>query len=170
MSIDALKQLFANGKPSGVHWLKQQAPVAEVAKLAKSKGMAFFHIEGKHIQKKEQFLNHVSMAMHFPDYFGHNWDAFEECITDLDWVDADGYVIYFDHTDGFAAQHESQLETVVELFADAVAYWKREGNAMLVLLSADSPSPERRRDSAKADERAGEAIDEMDDDEDADPA
>jgi len=165
MSTDALKQIFDNGKPSGVHWLKQHAPVPEVAKLAKSKGMAFFHIEGKNIQKKEQFLNHVSMAMHFPDYFDHNWDAFEECITDLDWVDADGYVIYFDHTDGFANHHESQLETVIELFDDAVAYWKGEGNAMLVLLSSDTPRPEKKQRESKAEvEPVEDAIE--DDDED----
>ena len=52
--------------------------------------------------RKEQLLNHVATALHFPKDFGHNWDALEECLTDIEWVDADGYVIYYDHIDGAA--------------------------------------------------------------------
>jgi hypothetical protein len=55
----------------------------------------------------------------------------------MEWVEANGYTIYFDHTDGFADHHESQLETVIELFQDAVDFWKGEGKSMLVLLSGD---------------------------------
>ncbi len=30
----------------------------------------------------------ISNAMHFPDYFGHNWDALDECLGDMDWLPA----------------------------------------------------------------------------------
>ena len=79
--------------------------------------------------------------MKFPSHFGNNWDAFYDCLTDMDGVDAEGYVIYFDHTDAFASHHESQLETVVELFQDAVDFWKSEGKAMLVVLSGTNSPP-----------------------------
>lgn len=139
MALDAVKKLFEGGAPSGVFWLKTPAAAPDLSKLAKSHGMAFFHLDGKNIEKKEQFLNHAATAMHFPDYFGNNWDSFEECLTDLEWVDAEGFAIYFDHTEGFAQHHESQLETVVELFQDAVDTWKSEGKPMLVLLSGNEP-------------------------------
>lgn len=140
-STSRLAKLFEEAAPSGVYWLKHAESPASVSKLAKVKGLAYFHLEGKSIEKKEQFLNHAATVMHFPDYFGNNWDAFEECITDFEWLDAAGYVIHFDHTDNFAAHHESQLETVVELFQDAVDYWKAEGKSMLVLLSGNDPVP-----------------------------
>lgn len=136
-----LAALFESDSPSGVYWLKTAEAPATVSKLAKAKGLAAFHLEGKSIERKEQFLNHAATVMHFPDYFSSNWDAFEECITDFEWVDAEGFVIYFDHTDNFANHHESQLETVVELFQDAVDYWKDEGKPMLVLLSGAHPVP-----------------------------
>jgi RNAse (barnase) inhibitor barstar len=140
MTIESLHKLFEEQKPGGVYWLKNHAAVTELTRICKKKGFAFFHIEGQKIEGKEQFLNAVSVAMHFPDYFGNNWDAFEDCLTDLDWIDAKGYVIYFDHTDGFASHHESQLETVAELFQDAVTYWNGEGKPMVVLLSGSQPA------------------------------
>jgi RNAse (barnase) inhibitor barstar len=135
MASDIVKKLFEAGKPGGVYWLKSHVAPADVSKLCKAQGMAFFHLEGKKIEGKDQFLNHASMAMHFPAHFGNNWDAFEDCITDLEWIKSDGYVIYFDHAEAFAEHHESQLETVLELFQDAVSYWKGEGKSMLVLFS-----------------------------------
>ena len=129
--------LFAGEEPGGVYWLKAHASVAELEKLAKGKKMAFFHLEGQKIEKKEQFLNHAAVVLKFPSHFGNNWDAFYDCITDMEWVRGTGYVIYFDHTDSFAAHHESQLETIIELFQDAVDFWREEDTSMLVFLSGD---------------------------------
>jgi RNAse (barnase) inhibitor barstar len=137
MPSPELKNILASDNPRGVYWLKSHASVTELGKLARAKGMAFFHLEGGKIEKKDQFLNHAAVAMKFPDHFGKNWDAFYDCLTDMEWVDAEGYAIYFDHTNAFAEHHESQLETVIELFQDAVDFWKGEGKAMLVLLSGD---------------------------------
>jgi RNAse (barnase) inhibitor barstar len=130
-----LKNVLASDMPRGVYWLRTHASVPELSKLARLKGMAFFHLEGEKIEGKDQFLNRASVAMKFPSHFGKNWDAFYDCITDMEWVRAEGYCIYFDHTDAFAEHHESELETVIELFEDAIAFWKREGQSMLVLLS-----------------------------------
>ena len=141
MASPELKNLLASDQPRGVFWSKSHASVAELSRLARSKGMTFFHLEGQKIEKKEQFFNHAAVAMKFPSHFGNNWDAFYDCLTDMDGVDAEGYLIYFDHTDAFASHHESQLETVVELFQDAVDFWKSEGKAMLVVLSGTNSPP-----------------------------
>ena len=36
-------------------------------------------------------------AMEFPEYFGRNWDAVEECVRDLSWKPADGYLLTYAH-------------------------------------------------------------------------
>ena len=85
-------------------------------------------------------LNHAATAMHFPDYHGGNWDAFEECVTDLSWVEAEGCVLYYDHCDPLQAAHPEQLETFVEIMKDAVRELKADGRAMITLL-AGSKAP-----------------------------
>jgi hypothetical protein len=45
---------------------------------------------------KEKLLKNIAAALAFPAWFGHNWDALEDCLTDLSWREAQGYVLLFD--------------------------------------------------------------------------
>jgi RNAse (barnase) inhibitor barstar len=134
MSLEALESLLEANK-GGVWFLPNRVEPKSIQALAKRAGFAFFHIDGKNITRKEQLMNHVATALRFPKHFGNNWDALEECLTDLEWVDADGYVIYYDHIDGLLGAHPDQFETLVEILRDSVAQWKEDGEAMIVLLS-----------------------------------
>jgi RNAse (barnase) inhibitor barstar len=134
MPLDALNDLLDDER-GGVFFLPRHAATAEIQAAARRVHFACFHIDGKSITRKEQLLSHVATALRFPDYFGGNWDALEECLTDLSWVDAPGYVLYFDHIDALLAAHPDQFDTFVEICRDAVASWKEDGTPMVVLLS-----------------------------------
>jgi RNAse (barnase) inhibitor barstar len=136
MSSEAFEAILESNK--GGIWFVPTGETRSVAAAAKKAGFAYFHIDGKSITRKEQFLNHVATALHFPKSFGHNWDALEECLLDLE-SDADGYVIVYDHIDGLLGTHPDQFETLVEIFRDAVTSWKEDGTAMAVLLSGTKP-------------------------------
>jgi len=49
-------------------------------------------IRGHKATTKSAFLDECAAAWQFPCYFGENWDAFEECLTDLRWLPAEAYV------------------------------------------------------------------------------
>jgi RNAse (barnase) inhibitor barstar len=134
MEIAALASLIEENR-GGVWFLPGQADPKAVQSAAKRASYAFFHVEGRNIARKEQLLNHVATALRFPEHFGGNWDALEECLTDLEWVDAEGYVLYYDHIDALLAAHPDQFETLVEILRDAVQSWKDDGSAMIVILS-----------------------------------
>ena len=134
MPLDALNDLL-DDETGGVFFLPRHESPRDVQAAAKRAKFAFFHIEGKNISRKEQLLNHVATALRFPNYFGGNWDALEECLTDMEWVDAPGYLIYFDNIDGLLAAQPDQFETFVEICRDAVGSWKEDGTPMVILLS-----------------------------------
>jgi hypothetical protein len=46
---------------------------------------------------KARLLKNIASALHFPDWFGHNWDALEDCLTDLSWREAPAYVLLIDN-------------------------------------------------------------------------
>lgn len=138
MALEALEALLEDNR-GGVWFVANHVDTKSVQAAAKRSGFACFHIDGKNIARKEQLLNNAATAMRFPKDFGHNWDALEECLTDLEWVDADGYVIYYDHIDGLLNAHPDQFETLVEILRDAVSSWKEDDTAMIVLLSGAKP-------------------------------
>ena len=45
---------------------------------------------------KEELLKNIAQALGFPDWFGHNWDALEDCLSDLSWREAPGYIVLFE--------------------------------------------------------------------------
>src|SRR5216683_2738532 len=49
-------------------------------------------IRGHKATTKPAFFDECAAAWQFPYYFGENWDAFEECLTDLQWLPAEAYV------------------------------------------------------------------------------
>jgi RNAse (barnase) inhibitor barstar len=134
MPLEAIQSLLEDAR-GGVWYLPRPLEAKSLQAAAKRAGYAFFHLDGKNIERKEQLLNHVATVLQFPHHFGSNWDALEECLTDLEWVDGDGYLIYFDHIDGLLAAHPDQFATFVEIVRDAVESWKEDGEAMVVLLS-----------------------------------
>lgn len=42
---------------------------------------------------KVELLDFLGKKLSFPNYFGGNWDAFEECLADLSWLGKSAVVI-----------------------------------------------------------------------------
>lgn len=40
----------------------------------------------KGITSKTELLEKLSEVLQFPSYFGHNWDALDECLRDFHWL------------------------------------------------------------------------------------
>ena len=133
MPLAALETVLGNRK-GGVYY----APAADakaVARAAKSADYAYFHIDGRNIARKEQLMNAMATALDLPPHFGHNWDALEECLVDMDVSDGDGFLIHYDHIDALAAAHPSEVETLVEILRDSVESWRQDGTPMVVLVT-----------------------------------
>src|SRR6266852_9437625 len=50
-------------------------------------------LRGMKMTTVSALFDEFAAALQFPSYFGENWDAFDECLTDLDWLPAEGYVL-----------------------------------------------------------------------------
>ena len=49
-------------------------------------------VRGNKATTKPAFFDECAAVWQFPYYFGENWDAFEECLSDLQWLPAEAYV------------------------------------------------------------------------------
>jgi RNAse (barnase) inhibitor barstar len=67
--------------------------------------------------------NEVAAALQFPNYYGENWDAMDECITDLDWMPADWYLIYVSTIDDVLSGDEGSFSIFLRILLDASKAW-----------------------------------------------
>ena len=80
-------------------------------------------IQGAKCQTIAGLLTECARALDFPDYFGHNWDALEECLIDLEWLPAKGYVLLITDAGGVLPDDEEEYETFLEILRDAGEAW-----------------------------------------------
>ena len=86
-------------------------------------GFALRVIKGAKCQTTAGLLTECARALDFPDYFGHNWDALEECLADLEWLPAKGYILLFTDAARVLPDDEAEYETLLEILRDAGEAW-----------------------------------------------
>ena len=76
---------------------------------------------------KTQLLERCADVLRFPSWFGHNWDAFFDCLADLSWRPGAGHLLVFEHTYGLRAYAPEVLDTALHILRDAAAAWAARG-------------------------------------------
>ena len=69
-------------------------------------------------------LQEWAAALQFPYYFGHGWDSFEECITDLNWLPGECYVFVVTHVEQILPYHPRDFEIFVDILSNASREWR----------------------------------------------
>ncbi len=130
-----LTDILRDHKHGGVFRVAALAPLRELALEAKRLRYTLFHVSAAKLKSKDQFLSHTALALRFPEHFGQNWDAFEDCLTDLAWIEEDekGYVLVFDHLEEFSQAAGKQLEMAAEILIDVAEFWEEQGMLFLAL-------------------------------------
>lgn len=76
---------------------------------------------------KATLLTRFAAALHFPDWFGHNWDALSDCLTDLSWLPARHYRVELTQPQVLRTAAPETLATALEILAEAAEFWADEG-------------------------------------------
>ncbi|RUT10137.1 hypothetical protein DSM106972_006320 [Dulcicalothrix desertica PCC 7102] len=125
---------FMTSQPSPVVAANRQPTVEKVIEALSGQGIQVFYLDGREIYNKETFLTKAATAMNFPSYFGGNWDAFEECITDLTWYPAEKYVVIYERPDILAQADPTAWQTALDILRAAEEYWQAKNIPLNVFL------------------------------------
>jgi RNAse (barnase) inhibitor barstar len=128
--------LLSHG-PSGLYQLAGDWKSARIAKLCRLKQARLFRVDGTHVLRKKDFLAAAAHSMQFPDWFGANWDALADCLTDLSWAPADAYVIVLGGMERFAGHAPRDFRTALEILEEAAHFWSGRDVAFRVLIATD---------------------------------
>ncbi|MGQ9903964.1 MAG: barstar family protein [Anaerolineae bacterium] len=138
-----LRALLAGDIPPGMYRLALRVPLDQVRDTVEQTGWRYAYINARGVASKPAFLDVFASALRFPDYFGRNWDAFEECLADLSWQSFDGtkgIVIVLDQPDDFARSQPDEWAIACDVLASAVAAHAQTGRPLIVLLRASKTS------------------------------
>jgi RNAse (barnase) inhibitor barstar len=126
------------------HWAVHEIALtreatAALCSLAGSLGFDAVRIDLATCGDKTSFLERMAEALAFPAWFGQNWDAFFDCLADLGWRPARGYVLLLEHADTMRCDAPEALDTALAILGDAASAWESRGVPFRVFVSA----PER---------------------------
>ncbi|MFV2020540.1 barstar family protein [Micromonospora sp. LOL_023] len=74
-----------------------------------------------------QVFYDFSDSFFFPSYFGWNWDALSDCLRDLHWLPADGYLVIVDNAPQLLPDSAPDQRTLFRVLAHAVRHWSGAG-------------------------------------------
>lgn len=108
-------------KPSWecVHFT-ESAPLPE---SLTSLGVHTASIEGSAVASKEDLMAALAAALHFPEHFGANWDALDDCLRDLSWLDAKNHALIVSGARGLWRDHPELAGGLAESWLGAAGRW-----------------------------------------------
>lgn len=130
-----LRRLLQGRMPPGFYRIGTRPRVQEILDAARRAGWHAAALRGDAITDKASFLDAIAAGMAFPAYFGRNWDALDEVLTDPDALPgAAGYLLIWDNPVKLARSQPETWRQAREVLEEAVAAWQREGKPFVVLL------------------------------------
>ena len=132
MSSEHYDIILRNIARAGVY-RTPQLDLADLLAAAEASGFSIRRVDLSAVRDKAALFERMAMVLEFPDWFGHNWDALADCLGDLSWMPAGGYLILLEDCDEFRASHTKDFTTALQVFAEACSAW-REGNVPFWIL------------------------------------
>ena len=74
---------------------------------------------GAPIRSQEDLFRELARVLEFPDYFGHNWDAVSDCLSDLDTEQP--LVLLMHNAPALWSRMAEDMATLVEIWIDVSA-------------------------------------------------
>jgi RNAse (barnase) inhibitor barstar len=130
LSIEAI--IRGHAAPQ-IYRLDSDLPLAVLAGQVAAAGGELFELDGEMMTETGSLMMEFARVLKFPDYFGGNWDALGDCLTDLSWLEdvRSHLVLAIDHWDYCASP------LLQEILQEAVNFWADSETPLYVLLCSE---------------------------------
>lgn len=120
-----LKELTSNNFPSAFFVITPERDLDNFVNRINVPNIKVKIIRGDRCNTKGELFKEFSRVLQFPNYFGENWDAFEECIGDLSWLKTKGIIIIITNSNMILKEeNEDVLRTFTSILLETATYLK----------------------------------------------
>lgn len=134
MSQKSLKAHLSQVEQAGVYRLSA-ADRSALDKSADALNYASLKANLASTTDLEAVLKVMGKDLSLPDWYGANLDALNDCLTDLSWCEAKGYVLALS---GVSTAGNESFATLNEVLGAVVAYWQEQDVPFWVFYDAAS--------------------------------
>ena len=143
--MSKLLQRLSDASKSGVY---RATRADEILDAMQGSGLRIVRIGLAGAARKEALMERVARSLEFPRWFGGNWDALEDCLTDLSWSAAGGHVLLIE---GAGEMNGDERGIFVDILASAAAWWvDRKRPFFAVFVGGAPPLPAQLPDLYKS--------------------
>ena len=125
---------------AGVYRLARK-DVPALREAASELKQAFLNVDIHQAHNVPGFIKALSRDLAFPEWFGGNLDALHDCLTDLSWLPAPGYVITLDGSESLQANATSFAAFNAVLSSAAEEWQARRIPFRIFYLDDETPLP-----------------------------
>jgi RNAse (barnase) inhibitor barstar len=132
------EEFITRADQAGVYYLPATRRAA-LAAVSEKAGLRELRLAIPKSAGAREVLQQLGAALAFPDWYGANFDALFDCLTDPDWLPATGIVLFLG---GTAKLHQADPEgyaTLLDVFQAAADDLRQHGTPLWLLLDAPAP-------------------------------
>ena len=108
--------------------------------VAAHNGQLIFRVSLSRAADRDDALQVIGRVLAFPEWFGVNLDALHDCLVDMGWRPAQGYIILLEHCENLLLNDEAGFGMLLKVFADAAEEWRSQGICFWCLADAGPAS------------------------------
>ena len=116
-----MSKLLARLSDAGKSGVYAAPYVEDILDATRGSEMTVARIDLTGVSDKGALLDRLAAALQFPDWFGRNWDALEDCLADLSWSKARGHALLFENAKSLSL---TDRKILVEILDSAAAHWR----------------------------------------------
>jgi len=110
-------------------------PPATLDEACRIAGLLRFSLDAGAVRTKSQFLGLLGRTLSFPSWYGRNWDALEDCLTDAAWMPKEGFLLRAEGFQPYAQADPDGFSILLDIFKTSAEYWRGEGAPFWVLFT-----------------------------------
>ena len=131
-------QLLSKSEQAGIYYLAATRRTM-IENAARQLRFRHWHLEIAPGQMAGAVLEQIGKVLHFPEWYGANFDALHDCLTDPECLPGTGHILTISGCNGLRSRDPEGFATLLEVFKAATDDLRQAGVPLWILL--DKPLP-----------------------------
>lgn len=115
-------------KPPWVHTVLNESPISAWQALPPSGSIYSARMHGEQMGDIDGVFSQFYEALRLPEYFGWNWNALYDCLSDLNWISATRYLLIMEDSEKILTEDPEERSILFRTLLRSAEDWARRPN------------------------------------------